>query len=425
MPYEKENVLDWVVSFYPPVEESEHIIDSGDGTKIVTTSGGVLLGKVSFQLLTDEFDISGFKLYEDTNCSPQTGIKINLNVTQAYENQSTFRFTDATASKDAYLANILLSTGVVDEIEPSNSTYKEYGYSPVFDMKTFEYSLELLEYLETINVKAVLNDEKATMKIKVPKRDTDNNLVYDSDGTTIIYEEKDIQTGIPIELTLNKLGEPNTVFKIVVTAEDKKTTNEYTMVIKRPYAVIKGKNILADFDDEDVKQNILDIYGVEVNNQANINLYSAGLVEWESIPDIYGMTYEDPMTYEKLEDISKVMEYKSNNNGEFEIYVVPGTYDIQVTRLGYLDYIYSDVLISDGAIIDMGEFRMAAGDANRDGVISQEDVNETKKNMDIDITSEDYSEACNPSQLGVIVAEDLAYVKKNQDAELQIIYFSS
>lgn len=51
---------------------------------------------------------------------------------------------------------------------------------------------------------------------------------------------------------------------------------------------------------------------------------------------------------------------------------------MQVTRLGFLDYIYSDVIINAGDEIDMGEIRLAAGDANRDGVISQEDVNTIK-----------------------------------------------
>ena len=46
LPYtEKDNVLDWAISFNPPVEESEHIIDdgTGSGTKIVTTAGGVCI----------------------------------------------------------------------------------------------------------------------------------------------------------------------------------------------------------------------------------------------------------------------------------------------------------------------------------------------------------------------------------------------
>lgn len=77
-------------------------------------------------------------------------------------------------------------------------------------------------------------------------------------------------------------------------------------MIKRPYGIIKGQNILADFDDEDVVNNMLDVYGIQLENIANINIYKSDLAEWESIPDIFGMIYENPFTYEQLEDIEKI-----------------------------------------------------------------------------------------------------------------------
>ncbi len=426
LPYtEKDNVLDWAISFNPPVEESEHIIDdgTGSGTKIVTTAGGVLLAKVSFQMLSDEFDISGFSLQEDTN-SPTTGIKINLNITNAFENQSTFRFKDATASKNADLSNLIVSSGTVDDVDPSKSTYKEYTLTPNFDKDTLSYQMELLEYLDEIDIKPVLSDSKSTIKIKVPKRDADGNLVYESDGITIVYEEKEIQDNVASSVTLNKLGEPDTKITVIVTAEDKKTVKSYDLVIKRPYGIIKGQNILADFDDEDVVNNMLDVYGIQLENIANINIYKSDLAEWESIPDIFGMIYENPFTYEQLEDIEKDISYQTNDDGTFEIYIIPGTYDVQVTRLGFLDYIYSDVIINAGDEIDMGEIRLAAGDANRDGVISQEDVNTIKKYMDMDSSDSEFKEQYNPSQIGAVVSEDLGYAKGNQDQEIQIEYFS-
>lgn len=413
----------WVTSFNPPVTESEHIIEKDGIGKIVTTQGGVLLGKMSFQMTADEFDVSGFKLVEDTT-SPTTGIKINLDGTNSYQAQSTFIFTDKTASKDAYLSNIIVSSGQVDTENPDNSTYKEYTLTPTFDKDTLNYEIELLEYIDTIDIKATQNDSKATMKIKVPKRDADNNLVYDTDGVTIIYEEKDLLNDIPMEVTINKLGEPDTNITVIVTAEDGKTINNYELVIKRPYGTIKGRNILADFDDQDIVDNVLDVYGIQLENIADINIYKSDLAEWESISDIYGVIYPDPFTYEKLEDIDKEISYKTEDDGTFEIYVIPGTYDVQVTRLGFLDYIYSDVDIKAGDVIDMGEIRLTAGDANRDGVISQEDVNTIKKYMDMDSSDPNFKEQYNPSQIGAVVAEDLGYAKGNQDQEIQIVYFS-
>ena len=54
-------------------------------------------------MLTDTFDVSEFNLVENLDYSPNTGIKIDYTVQESYQAQSTFRFTDATASKDAFL----------------------------------------------------------------------------------------------------------------------------------------------------------------------------------------------------------------------------------------------------------------------------------------------------------------------------------
>ena len=409
-----------IISFNTPVEDSENI----QNETLISSGKSILLGKMSFKMMADEFDISGFNLIPDSTTSPTTGIKINIDVGNCYEAQSTFIFTDRTASKDATLKNIKLSTGTEDTENPENSTYKEYELTPTFEKDTKEYTLELNEYIDEMNLEAEQNDEKSSMKVKVPKRDENGKLVYDTNGSTIIYEEKDLSNKTKIPITLNKLGEPDTIIEIIVTAEDGKTQEKYKVTIHRPYGTIKGQSILADFDNPDVVENYLDIYGVQINNRTDINIYKSDLAEWESITDIYGMVYENPLTYEELENIEKEATIKSNDDGTFEIYVIPGQYDVQITRLAYLDYIYSDVIVNEGDIIDMGQFGMAAGDANRDGVISQEDINEIKKNIDMDSSDPDYSEAFNPTQVGTVLQEDLGYTKQNQDEELKIVYFN-
>lgn len=119
----------------------------------------------------------------------------------------------------------------------------------------------------------------------------------------------------------------------------------------------------------------------------------------------------------------KECEYKSNADGTFEIYVIPGTYDIQFTRFAYLDYIYSDVEINANDEIDMGEFRMLAGDTNRDGIITLEDIAQVVSVMDMECEDPEFLSQYNPTQIGIVALEDLAYVVSNQDEELQIVYF--
>ena len=153
------NGMRLATAFYPPVENSEHIIEKDDiggdtteGKKVITTQGGVLLGKMSFKMLTDErLDMTGFELVKGSN-TPQTGIKINLDATHSFEAQSVFRFTNEVASKDADLSNLVLSSGKVNEENPDESTYKEYNLTPAFDKETKNYTLTLLEHLDIIDI---------------------------------------------------------------------------------------------------------------------------------------------------------------------------------------------------------------------------------------------------------------------------------
>lgn len=411
----------------PIAGATDHFVLKEDGDYSFNTNGDVLIGTMSFQMTADEFDKTWFELIPSMDYSPNTGIRITTQATgtpKYYTAQSTFRFTDEVASKEARLSNLVVSTGITDTENPDNSTYQEYPFTPKFDQDTSLYEMKLLEYLDNIDITATTLDGKATLKIKVPKRDEDGNLVYQADGTTIEYEEKEMIDKTPFNVTLNKLGEPDTILTITSTAEDGKTTKEYQVTIKRPYATIKGKAILADFDDENVVQDILDNYGVQVTNKVQINLYKPNLADWKSLPDIYHELYEDPFTYEKLEKVPKEITATSKDDGTYEIYVIPGQYDVQVTRLGYLDYIYKDVELNEGDIIDMKEIRLLAGDANRDSTISQEDMNTIKDAMDMSSTDPDFFEAYNPSQIGEVSQEDLNYAKDNQDQEIRIVQFS-
>lgn len=387
----------WVTSFNPPVTESEHIIEKDGIGKIVTTQGGVLLGKMSFQMTADEFDVSGFKLVEDTT-SPTTGIKINLDGTNSYQAQSTFIFTDKTASKDAYLSNIIVSSGQVDTENPDNSTYKEYTLTPTFDKDTLNYEIELLEYIDTIDIKATQNDSKATMKIKVPKRDVDNNLVYDTNGTTIIYEEKDLESDIPLEVTINKLGEPDTNITIIVTAEDGKTINNYELVIKRPYGTIKGSIYIDPMATKGIYKSNIRVY--------NSNDVST-IIDWSTL-----ISGASDKVHENLLTL-KSQDFITNDDGTYEIYVIPGTYDILLDKDGYLDHIYTSKLVNEGDIVDLGYKELYAGDFNKDGCIQIVDMSMILNVYGTDNTSSDYKLAMDFNEDGQIQIFDLSVFLRN------------
>lgn len=366
IPYEGEGEgIRGTIAFRPPVSESEHIIDKEGIGKVVNTDGGVLLGKMSFQMTADVFDVGWFHLVENKEDYPHTGIKINIDGIKNYQAQSTFRFTDEILSKDASLSNLMLSTSQVD----GEVTEKEYKLTPTFNKDTLNYELTLLEDIDTMKLKAIQNDAKATMKVKLPKID----------------EEKEIQNNIPLEFTLNKLGEEDTKITIIVTAENGKTTKEYTITIKRPYATIKGS-----------------IHTINVNDMhiADIKLYdNKEKIDWENLQG-----------HDELDLIETITTVKTNEDGTYEIKVIPGTYDVLIDKKGYLDYIVTEIAINENNEIDLGNIELIPGDVNKDGIVEGEDLTYITIYYDVIEGEQSYDESYDLNEDGIIEGEDLTYI---------------
>lgn len=344
IPYSSENTagIRMIISFDPPVEDSENIKDK----TLISSGKSVLLGKMSFKMKADTLDISNFRLIEDQTTSPTTGIKINVNIQDSYEEQSTFIFTNKTTSSDATLNNLILSTGIEGS---EDYTYKKYDLTPIFDKQNKEYSLELNEYINEMNIEAEVSDEKSTMKIKVPTKD--------EDGQTIIYEEKELLNKTKMPVTLNKLGEPDTLIEVIVTAEDGKTQETYKISIHRPYGTIKGS---IKYDTIEENEN------PDINKTTDLNIYKTGKFNWDELKDIFGEIYENPKTYDDLDQIEKDQYEQSNADGSYEIYVIPGTYDLQIDKKGFLDCIIKNIEVTENEVVDLENKVLVAGDINRD-----------------------------------------------------------
>ena len=311
-----------VVSFNPPISESEHIKNKENVGMIVDSSRSVLLGTLSFRTTLDKFDISSFKLETSDTTSPKTGIKIIIDGSTYYENQSTFRFTDKSASRNADLSNIKLSNGNEDD-----ENYKEYALNPSFDKNTLEYTTELLEYVDKVNLEVTKDDEKSSIVIKQPKHDENGNLVFEDDGSTIVYEETSLDD-LKNEIVLNKLGEPDTVIELKVTAEDEVTTKTYKITIHRPYGTIKGSI-------HTVNSNDVHIADVKVYNNSD-------QIDWENIS-----------SHDELDNYKTVLNKKTNEDGTYEIKVIPGNYDVLIDKVAYLDYIVTTIQVNENDEIDL------------------------------------------------------------------------
>lgn len=362
---------------------------------------------MSFQLTTEErFNIGWFNLVGDMNSSPTTGIKINIDGTQYYEAQSTFRFTDK-AVTDATLTNLVVSRGTKE------SNYKQYQLTPTFNKEILDYQVEILEYIDDIDITATLSEQTATMKIKVPKRDSQNNLVYETDGITPQYEEKEIQNGVPINVILNKLGkEPDTIIEVIVTAEDGKTQKTYKVTIHRPSGTIKGSIQLG----ENIRESMLQ-QGVYTKYIADANIYKSNTFKWEGILD-------GTSTYEELEKIEKETTVITNEDtGEYEIYILPGTYDLQLERKGFLNNIVKNIIVNDGDTIEIGNKILYPGDVDRNGVVSLQDYTKVLNRQDVIETDAAYGQEYDFGQKGYISLIDLTTVLNCSDQILTIEEF--
>lgn len=383
-------------------------------------------------MTAEEFSTDWFSLVEATLkpeeeilSTPITGIKINLDGIHNFQAQSTFRFTEELASKNANLKNLILSKGKVDEENPENSTYKEYELTPEFDKDTLEYEVTLMEYIDTMDIKAILEDETSTMKIKVPKRDEDDKLLYEDDGVTIVTEEKDLANDTPLEFVLNKLGEPDTELVITVTAEDGKTTKEYKLVIKRPYGSLKGK-IYTEPTTFTTEKHIAEVL-------AYLDKNLQGIVDWDTVinntkaSDDLNAVLRGDGTSENT-GIAESRKLTTNDDGTFEMYLSPGTYHLLIDKKGYLDQIYINIEITEGKIVNLSEnepdehIQLTPGDINKDSSVSILDKTiMTKQNGKNETDNLDFNPSADLNDDGKINITDKTILTKNNNLKRKII----
>ena len=413
LPGEGEGVIRAVYSFLPPDYETEHMVRDENDNMILDTKGDVLLGKMGFKLLNDEgtYDITKFALVEDES-APKTGININMDGIYAssshYEAQSTFRFTEG--SKDLTLSNITVSHTKINEEDPETSIYKEYELTPEFEKETLEYETTILEYIDDVDIKVKKSDENAKLKIKVPKKDEDGNQVYEEDGITKQYEEKDIEDDTPVNVILNKLGDEDTIITVIVLTEDESEKNEYVVRIKRPFGTIIGSIQLGAELRETTEAN----YGNIINYIANATVYKADEFNWD------GIVPEETSLYE-LDDLELQAQVQTDaDDGGYTLYVIPGTYDLILERIGFLANVIRNIPVNEGDIIEIENKILIEGDTDRSGVVSLADIVEVVDRLDSSDGDGIYDAVCDFGQKGFIALTDIVSVVDNMDTLINI-----
>lgn len=363
--------------------------------KVIETGADLLIGRMSFQMTEEEFSTDWFHLVESVDTYPMTGIKINVDGINNYQAQSTFRFTDQINSKDADLLDLILSSGVINEENPDESTYKEYEFDPSFDKDILNYEVTLMEYLDKMSIKAIKSDENASMTIKV----AENN-------------EENLDSDVPFEFELNKLGESDTVLVITVTAENG-DTKEYKVIIKRPYGTIKGTLQLGN----DLRESMQDSYGIYVEYIANATLYKPDLIEWDKI------IYKDE-SLDNLDNFDFDVQVQSDkDDGSYVIYAIPGQYDLILEKLGFLASVVRHINLAEGEVIELENKVLLEGDVDRSGIIDLDDmvyIVDMTDTMDGDGI---YEEKYDFGKKGFVAVDDMVSVVTNSDELITIVEY--
>ena len=366
---------------------------------IVEVADEAIIGKISFQM-EDEIAITTDDIKLKTgSTSPTTGIKVVTSESNNYQAQSLFEFTLDLKSKNANLKKIEISNGNNEE-----GNYKSYDLNPTFDKDTLEYETKIVEYIDSVDLKTQVEDAKSTIKIKYPKKDKNGKTERDNNGN-IVYEEKkitDTSQEIQEKIELNKLGEEDTIIEITVTAEKQEIQKTYKIHIKRPYGKIKGKIQLGD----GLKESMDGSYGITMNYVAELRIYKQDQVNWDDI--ISGNLSLDDVDNEQTEKTTK-----SDDEGNYEIYVIPGKYDFYAERQGFLADITSKITINENDEIDLGTKILYEGDADRSGIIDLNDTIEIVNSMGASKGDSIYSEKYDFGQKGYVSLDDMVSVVGN------------
>lgn len=370
---------------------------------------GILIGRMSFRLFNGEIDGSTFSLLANAEDSPRTGIKISQTMETEYTNTaepSVFRFT--VLNSDATLSGIKYDFFNYEKDSGENLTLPDLDYKDIDldnpDASSTEdtsiYKIEVRDYLENISLQFAK---------------TDTNSKVEIDGTEIDVSNSK-------ELVLNALGEEDTQIDIVVTAQDGSTTHTYRILIHRPCATIRG-SIIYDTIEEDLYDP--DSGDCLPDKTTNFNFYNSGEPDWQAIVDSAGDTDAGMDAYADVDSITKQYEAKSEDDGTYEIHVIPGKYDLQIDRGGFLDYIITHMDLSDGDDIDLGEITLVAGDVNRDGYIGLEDLGELLEHWDETPAEPEFDRKYDLVQYDAVGLETLGYAVKNTDELITVINFNS
>ena len=165
------------------------------------------------------------------------------------------------------------------------------------------------------------------------------------------------------------LGNITSIIDNTVIIELKIDLKKVDNLINR-YVIIQG-------NDNNIVGEIVDIR----NNEAYINIVGSiidgkfvfGIINKPSFNSTVKLIQDSKMN--SIIGIEEKNKMNTNDDGTFEMYLIPGKYTILIDKEGYLDQYYINVNIADKNAIDLSSYEtsnvitLIPGDINKDGTI--------------------------------------------------------
>ena len=132
-----------------------------------------------------------------------------------------------------------------------------------------------------------------------------------------------------------------------------------------------------------------------------------------------GNLYKTTIYFRRSSEITKAFlretekTTKSDDEGNYEIYVIPGKYDFYAERQGFLADITTKITINENDEIDLGTKILYEGDADRSGIIDLNDTIEIVNSMGASKGDSTYSEKYDFGQKGYVSLDDMVSVVGN------------
>ena len=246
---------------------------------------------------------------------------------------------------------------------------------------------------------------KETYPVEIKLRDAKANVRIEDETGILVENQQGLLKG---ELAVPN-GETKD-FKVIVTAENG-NEEEYTLRITREKETcIIGKILTENVKEEHIsKITVYKVVKQEIQNEQ-------GEIETIIQKEIYKQAETNP-------DGSFMIPMYVN--GETEPEVLQDTYEILVTKEGYLSYTVQEITIEEGKESDIGEYALIAGDVIETGEINIDDLVLINEYFGENVTSQNGVEDVNAkydlNEDGIVNNLDREILKKNYGKLAEIV----